>query len=53
MLKKVIFTLVLAIVLQSCVPFIAGAAIGGVDFLDDFEVVGYQCHEPIAYPFSV
>jgi thymidylate synthase len=21
--------------------------------LDDFEVTGYQCHEPIAYPFSV
>lgn len=21
--------------------------------LDDFEVEGYQCHEPIAYPFSV
>ena len=21
--------------------------------LDDFEVVGYQCHEPISYPFSV
>jgi thymidylate synthase len=21
--------------------------------LDDFEVVGYQCHEPIKYPFSV
>ena len=21
--------------------------------LDDFEVAGYQCHEPIAYPFSV
>jgi thymidylate synthase len=20
---------------------------------DDFEVVGYQCHEPIQYPFSV
>ena len=21
--------------------------------MDDFEVTGYQCHEPIAYPFSV
>ena len=21
--------------------------------LDDFEVEGYQCHEPISYPFSV
>lgn len=21
--------------------------------LDDFTVEGYQCHEPIAYPFSV
>ena len=21
--------------------------------MDDFEVVGYQCHEPIKYPFSV
>jgi thymidylate synthase len=21
--------------------------------VDDFEVQGYQCHEPIAYPFSV
>ncbi len=21
--------------------------------LDDFEVIGYECHEPIRYPFSV
>jgi thymidylate synthase len=21
--------------------------------MDDFKVVGYQCHEPIKYPFSV
>jgi thymidylate synthase len=21
--------------------------------LDDFEVIGYQCHDPIKYPFSV
>ena len=21
--------------------------------MDDFEVIGYQCHEPISYPFSV
>jgi len=21
--------------------------------LDDFKVEGYQCHDPIAYPFSV
>ena len=21
--------------------------------MDDFEVTGYQCHEPIKYPFSV